>query len=199
MENATRLCDCGGELELRPIDHVWVKRRGRSYFAPKDLHVMTCVKCRNYIISDEIFDQVDARVRTQIAAQEASEIESLLNQLDRLKVGRKEAAALLGVHYTYLSKVARGRRVAGESLTNLLEILVAVPEALAYARGDARGRSRDHKVAFTLWHGDTSANDNALAAVEAISRPPRPRKKSYELPKAGPVLGTEDVYKVCGA
>jgi len=200
MHDSTERCDCGGERELRPIERVWVKRRGQSYFAPNDIQVLTCTSCKSYVIPDELFDQIDVRVREQIAETESKEIDGLLQRLEHMGVSRKEASKLLGVHYTYLSKVAKGKRVAGESFATLLDVLTNVPEALTYLRSrDETGRER-RRAFLLLWSEQSSANDNAFAVPAPGG--PRPRKKSYvhvDMSLNAHPAADEDLYKVCGA
>lgn len=120
---------------MRPADMLWMCKDGVEYRAPADIHVPTCVACGEVFLDPALEDRIERRVQLEVARHERLAFAGQLERLARRTHAKRDVlAAALGVHPTYLPKIANGTRSAGATLAILLDVFERFPMSFMYVR-----------------------------------------------------------------
>ena len=131
MQSPFETCPiCGGHVDVRTADRdIHVGKRT----AVLPIEAPTCVECNEYFLSTDEMDEVQIRASELIRKEEGLLLPAAIERIrKKLALSQAQFERLLGVGPKTVVRWERGTVFQNSATDNLLRILDAIPEAVAF-------------------------------------------------------------------
>jgi hypothetical protein len=123
--------DCGKSVRLLPArGELREFKRGYSMRIPAEIEIPKCEGCGAVYFDSENADRVDRLLEKARLELQREEIEEMLGALKSRGLTQRQVEQACGVTPTYLSRISKGRSLAGITLLRLLRSFVEAPHLI---------------------------------------------------------------------